>query len=112
MSVESLAAKIDRIGEEQETQTQAIGVLGENVQRLAEMVKRLVDILTPEEKAGGGELAAALAALLQAVERQNRLLEDHTKRLDEVRSGYSGTGSSGRPGRYDGPSGGRSGSAG
>jgi hypothetical protein len=78
---DTIPEKIDQMRIEICALTQSVGGLQDQVRLLAEMNRRLIEILTPEKKGGGGELAAALAKLVQDVERQNRLLEDHTSVL-------------------------------
>lgn len=74
---DTLPEKIDQMRVEISALTQAIAGLKNELHLLAEINRRLVALLTPEQKdSAGGALALALAKLVEEVERQNRMLEN------------------------------------
>ena len=75
---ETLPEKIDLLRQEIRALTQAVQHLGHEVHGQSEMVGRLVNLLTPDEKKPGPSLAQEMAKLVGQVEHQNRVLESLT----------------------------------
>lgn len=78
---ETISDKIDILREEVVVLTQAVVGLQNQTRLVAEHLNRLVDLVTPEEKEGGNQLAITLAHLAQEVEHQNRVLSDVSSTL-------------------------------
>lgn len=73
---ETINDKLDAIQEDLQVLVLAIRQQTEQFRMLAEMNRKLIEILTPTQRDSGQSLAGTLTRLADEVERQNRALED------------------------------------
>ena len=77
MSDETIHDKLDAMREDLNILVLAIRGLHEQFRMLAEMNRKLIEVLTPAQKDDSGQsLATSLARLADEVERQNRAMEE------------------------------------
>jgi uncharacterized protein YihD (DUF1040 family) len=77
MSDKTIQDKLDGLRDDLNILVLAIRGLHEQFRMLAEMNRKLIEILTPAQKDDSGQsLAALLARLADEVERQNRAMEE------------------------------------